>query len=128
MSGHDEMSLARDVQARAQLVATSLQRLGLIHKEIGSEHHSITDDVNLSALENTRGDTAKHILLSLEFESVTSIRSALESCNNIITRGQYIDHLSFSFIAPLQSEQDVNFSFVHCFVFFLFCFLSEVLF
>ena len=79
---------------------------------------SITDDVHLSTLEDTRGNTAQDIFLPLELQCVTGIWTALETGNHIITRGQHIDHLSFSFIAPLQSEQDVNFTFVHFFMIF----------
>ena len=105
-------------------MSTGLQSLCLVHKEVGSKNDTITDDVHLAALEDTRGNATENILLTLEFESVTGIGSTLKTSNDIITRGQYIDHLSFSFIAPLQSEQDVTFTFVPFLCSFLFCFFS----
>ena len=44
---------------------------------------------------------------------MTSIRTALETGYHIVLRGQYIDHLTFSFVAPLQTQQDIYFTFVH---------------
>ena len=45
--------------------------------------------------------------------------------------GQHVDHLTFSFIAPLQTEQDINFSCVHnsiINIFFLFFLIYSLLF
>src|SRR5574344_512190 len=101
-------------------MTTCLQCLCLVHKKVGSKNDTIADDINLATLENTRGNAAQNIFLTFEFQCVTCIWATLETCNHIITRGQYIDHFSFSFIAPLQTEQDVNFTFVHFSVFFYF--------
>ena len=62
---------------------------------------------------------------------MAGIGAALEAGYNVILGGQHVDHLSFSFIAPLEPQQDVYFSFVHylllfCFVcfFVFFCLVS----
>jgi hypothetical protein len=44
---------------------------------------------------------------------MAGIRATLEAGYNVILWCQYVDHLSFSFVAPLQSEQDVNFTLIH---------------
>ena len=113
MSRHDEVSLLRDMQTLLQRMTTSLQRFGFVHKQVGSQHHAITDDVDLTALEDTRGYRAQHILLALELECMASVRTALETGYHIILRGQHVDHLTFSFVAPLQTEQDINFTLIH---------------
>ena len=44
---------------------------------------------------------------------MSRIGATLKAGNHVILRGQDIDHLSFTFIAPLQTQQDVNLTFVH---------------
>ena len=113
VSRHDEMSLLGDMKTGMEIMAACLECLCLVHEEIGSQHHTIADDIHLATLEDTRGNRAQHILLTFELQRMAGIRTTLEACNHIVLRGQHIDHLTFSFITPLQSEQDVNFSFVH---------------
>ena len=113
---HDEVSFLRDVQAFLQLVTAGLQSHCFFHKEVWRQYDTIADNVHLATLENTRWDAAKNIFLSFELQSVTSIRSTLEAGYHIILRGQHIDHLTFSFIAPLKTQQDINFSLIHLFM------------
>ena len=96
-----------------QVVATGLKCLGFVHEEVWSKHHTISNNVHLATLEDAGGDGTQHILLAFKFQRVTGIRSSLETGNHIVLRGQHIDHLTFSFVAPLQAQQDINFSFVH---------------
>ena len=101
VSGHDEMGLLRDMQTLVQMMATGLQGLGLLHEQIRSKHHTVTNDIHLSTLEDSRWNGAQYILLAFKLQRMTSIRTTLETGNHIVLRGQYIDHLTFSLIAPL---------------------------
>ena len=85
----------------------------LVHEEVRSEHHAIADNVHLTTLEDTRWNRAQHILLAFELQRVAGIRTTLETGHHIVLGGQHVDHLTFSLIAPLQTQQDINFSFVH---------------
>ena len=87
MSRHNEMSLLRNVQTTAKFMSTGLQSLSLFHKEIGSQHNAITDNVHLVALKYTRRNGAKHILLTLKLERMTSVRTTLEAGYHIILGG-----------------------------------------
>ena len=107
------MSLLRDMQTVLQLMTAGLQSLGFVHKEVGSQNHAVANDIHLSTLKNTRWNRAQHVFLSLELQRVASIRTTLETSNNIILGSQNIDYLTFSFIAPLQSEQDIYFTLIH---------------
>ena len=113
VGGHDEMCLLRNVQALTQLMAAGLQCLCLLHEEVGGEHDAIADNVYLATLEDARGDGAKNILLTFKLQGVSSIGTALETGYHIILRGQHVDHLTFSFVAPLESQQDINFTLIH---------------
>ena len=94
-------------------MAALLKILCLSHEEVWSKNNTITDDIYLTTLEDTRRDRAEDVFLSFELEGVTCVRTALETGYYVILGGQHIDHLTFSFVAPLQTEQDINFSFVH---------------
>ena len=119
MGGHNQVGLLRDVQTLLQLVTTGLQCLGLFHEQVGSQHHAIADDVYLTALEDTGRNRTQHILLTFELQGVACIGTALKTSYHIILWGQHVNHLSFTFVAPLQTQQDVNFSLIHL---SLFCF------
>ena len=121
MSRHNQVSLLGDIQTGTQIMTALLQILGLCHEQIGSQHHAVTDDVHLSSLENTRRNAAKHIFLTFELQGMSCIRTTLKTSYYIITRCQHIDHLTFTFIAPLQTQQDIYSTFVHIiYCFFLF--------
>ena len=50
---HDKMGFLRDVQPLLEVVSTGFKRLCLIHKQVGSKHYAITNDIYLATLENT---------------------------------------------------------------------------
>ena len=119
MGGHDEMGLLGDMQALLQFMAAGLERLGFLHEQVGSQYDTITDDIYLTTLEDARGNGAKHILLALELQRMTGIGTALKTSHHIILRGEHINYLTFSFVAPLQTQQDIYFSLIHCcFIYF----------
>ena len=100
-------------QALNSSVSALFQCFRLVHEEIGCQNHAVADYVYLVALENARGDAAQHIFLPLELQRVPCVGTTLESGHHVITGSEHVDYLSLSFIAPLQSQQDVNLSFVH---------------
>ena len=116
VSRHNEMRLLRDEETALQVMTALLQVLSLTHEEVWSQDYAITDDIHLTTLEDTRRDRAKHVFFALELKSMTSIRTTLKTSNDIILRGQYINHLTFTFIAPLQTEQDIYFTCVHFYI------------
>ena len=63
---------------------------------------------------------------------MSRIGSTLKTSYNVVAWCEHVHDLSFTFIAPLQSQQDINFTFVHCcFImcvyFYLFFFLFSML-
>ena len=113
MGGHDEVGLLGDMQAVLQLMTASLQCLGFLHEQVGSQDDTIAYDIRFVSLENTGGNGAKHIFLTFELQRMTGIRTSLEASHHIILGGEHINDLTFSFIAPLQAQQDINFSLIH---------------
>ena len=100
---HDEVSLLRDIQARLQFVAAPCQVLRLGHEEVRRQDNTIADYIYFSALEDSRGDAPKHILLSFKLKRVPGIGATLKTGDNIVLRSQHIDNLSFTLVAPLEA-------------------------
>jgi len=40
---------------------------------------------------------------------VTGVRATLEASHGVVARSEHIDYFPFSFVAPLEAEQYVNF-------------------
>ena len=113
MSRHDEMSLLGNMKTALEVMTALLQVLSLLHEEVWSQNDTITNNVHLTALENTRRDRAKNVFLSLKLQCMSCIRTTLKASYHIILRGQHVNHLTFTFIAPLKTQQDIYFTCVH---------------
>ena len=118
------------MEALLEVVTALLQILCLCHEEVRSENHAVTYNVDLTTLENARGDAAQHVLLAFELQGMSCVRTSLKTSNYIILRSKDVYDLSLSLIAPLETEEDIYFSFIHkksnvlirlFFVFVLYC-------
>ena len=116
------MRLLADEETLSQIMTTLCQFNSFLHEEERIEHYAIADNVYLASLENSRRNRAEHILLAIEFQCVTSVRTTLESCYDVITWSQYIDYLTFTLVSPLEAEQNIYFH-VSLYVLVSFCLL-----
>ena len=62
------------------------QLFRFIHKQVGSKHHSVSDNIDFTTLENARGNASQHIFLPFELQSMSRIRASLKTSNDIIVR------------------------------------------
>ena len=99
----DQVRFLGYIETLRQRVSRLRQFFRLFHKQQRVKHHTIADDVHLAPLEDTRRDTTKHVLLSVELEGMPCIGSSLETGYHIITRRQYIHHLAFALVPPLET-------------------------
>ena len=97
------MGLPGYVETLFEWMAALLQFLGLIHKQIRGQNHTIAYDVDLAPLEDTRRNGTKYILLAFKLQCMSGIRTALKPSHDIILRCQHINNLPFAFIAPLET-------------------------
>ena len=107
------MRFFRDAELPREVVAARGERLGLLAEKNGVEHHAAAYDVLLAALKNTRRNRAQDVFLTVEFQRMTGIGTALKTCHDLVGRGQHVDDLAFAFVSPLQSEDDVHFFHVY---------------
>ncbi len=107
--GHDQVSLARQPQHLAQIHPALGKLLSLISEEDRIEHHSVAYYIDLAMLKHTRGDRAEHILLPVKFERMSGVGATLKARYRVITGGEHVHHLTFSLVAPLKAEQNIDF-------------------
>ena len=112
MGGQNQMRLFRDAQLCGQIVAAGGQRFGLFTEKDGVEHHPVTDDIGLTSLKDTRRDRAEYVFFAVELQRMPCIGTALKACHDFVGGGQYVDDLAFAFVAPLQTQDDIDF--LHC--------------
>ncbi len=51
----------------------------------------------------------EHKVVAVEHQGMAGVGAALEAGNYLVIRGQDIDHLAFSLVAPLEPEHDIDF-------------------
>jgi hypothetical protein len=49
------------------------------------------------------------VFVAVEFQGMTSVRATLKAGNDIITGSEIVSNLPFRFVAPLQTEDNINF-------------------
>ena len=113
--GENQVCAATDVQTFCNLITRTLQFARLIHKEVGSNHATITDDVHLALVKDARGDGTKYKLLAIKDNSVTSVRTASKTRHEVIARSKIVHHFTLTFVAKDNAEQGIYFSFCHSF-------------
>ena len=112
MRGQDQVGLLRNAELLGEVVAAGRERFGLFTEKDGVDHHTVTDDIGLTALEYARRDRAEHVFLAVEFQCMTGIGAALEAGYDLVARRQHIHNFSLALVTPLQAEDNVNF--FHC--------------
>ena len=95
------MSLLGYLETFVKGVSRGGESHGFFAEQDRVKHDSVTDDVNLTALEDAGGYRAEHIFLAFEFKGVTGVGAALESGYYIITGCKDIDYFALAFVAPL---------------------------
>ena len=110
--GQNQVGLLRNAELLGEVVAAGRERFGLFTEKDGVDHHTVTDDIGLTALEYARRDRAEHVFLAVEFQCMTGIGAALEAGYDLVARRQHIHNFSLALVTPLQAEDNVNF--FHC--------------
>ena len=105
----DQMGLLRYDELPGQIMAAGRQRLGLLAEQDGVQHHAVADDVGLASLEDARRYRTQDVFLTAEFQRMTRIGTALETCYDLIAGSQHVHDLSLALVPPLQAEDYIYF-------------------
>ncbi len=127
MGRHNQMCFLGNVESGSQLMPTLLKIFSLVHKQIRSQNHTVANDIDLITLEDTGRNTAKHIFLSFKLQGMSGIRATLETGYHIIPRRKNVDNLSFTFVAPLKTQQNIYFTCIHMPRFIVFSYISVLI-
>src|SRR4051812_39689851 len=72
---------------------------------------SVSNDIFYSVMKNSGRYRMQNMFDSVELESMSRVWSTLEPGYNFIRRSKDIYNFSFSFIAPLEAEENVDWHF-----------------
>ena len=111
--GQDEVCPFADVQALFQVVSCGFEFFGFGHEQVRRDDTAVSDDVHFVFGEDARGDGAEHEFLAVEDDGVSRVRAAGEAGDHVIIRSEHVHDFSFSFISENDSQQGVDFSFLH---------------
>ena len=111
MSGQNQMGALGNMETALEVVSCSLKFLSLSHKQVGSNHTAVADDIELTLIEYTAGDAAEHELLTFEYNGVSGIRTACKTGYDIILGGETVDDLTFTFVTKNNAQEGIHFSF-----------------
>ena len=107
--GHYKVCLPGYPEYLRQVGALFLKSLGLLAEQYRIKHYPIAYEID-AIPENTGRDGTQHDLPAVKLKSVSGIGAALETRHRIITRSKHVNHFSFSFVAPLETKEDVCFN------------------
>ena len=86
---------------------------GFLHEEVGSNHTTIANDVELAFVEDATRNGPQHKLLTFKDDGVSRIRAACIPCNYVISRSENIHDLTFTFVAENDAQKCIYFTFSH---------------
>ena len=103
MGRQDQVRLFGDQQLALYVDAVGLQRGDLVGQDHRVDHDAVADDIDRSVAENPGRNRVEHVFFAFEMEGMSGVRPTLETGDHLIVGGQYVHHLSFTFVTPLQT-------------------------
>src|SRR5439155_17594335 len=68
------------------------------------DHHAVAQEAELPRVDDSGGEEAQRVMLVGELDRVPGVVTALKAGHDIEVVAQQVDDLSFSFVAPLRSD------------------------
>src|SRR5262249_49456504 len=102
--GKDQVRLVADHEPPLDVDSVSGQLIDLGEERLQIDDDAVPDDAGQLAMQNAGGDEAQHEFRAVDVHGVSCVVPALVPCHDIEARGEQIDHLTFSFVAPLRAE------------------------
>ena len=99
----DQVRLFGDQQLALYVDAVGLQRGDLVGQDHRVDHDAVADDIDRSVAENPGRNRVEHVFFAFEMKGMSGVRPTLETGDHLIVGGQYVHHLSFTFVTPLQT-------------------------
>jgi hypothetical protein len=109
MCGQNKMSLPGNQQAAVEHYLAGFERAQFFLEYDGIENHPISNQVNQIFAENTRRNSMQDVFITAELQGVTGIWASLKAGNHIVTGSEIVNNFAFPFVAPLQTEDNINF-------------------
>ena len=101
----DDVRAVGDEQAVAEVDPALGQILQLVHQADDIDHQAVADHAFAVFAQDTRRREVEHIFLVADLHGVAGVVAALVAHHPVHVRGEYVDNLAFTFVAPLRPDQ-----------------------
>ncbi len=113
---HDQMRVVADQQSAFHFDAKLMQLVDFCHESHRVEDHAIADNTRDMVVEDAGRDEMQYILFTRDAvrgfrgddDRVASVGAPLISGDDVDVFAEVIDNLSFSFVTPLCTDNDLN--------------------
>ena len=103
----NQVGFPRDDQALEAFGLHIQQLVNFLAEDDGVHDHAVANNVQRILVEDARGNRVQHVLDSVKLQGVSCIGAALKAGYHVVATGQYVHNFPFSFVPPLEAEQDV---------------------
>lgn len=104
MPWEDDVSAFADKEILLNFDARLAKRVDFLQDSGGIDHDAACDDGLHVAAKNAARNERKLVLLAVENNGMTCVRTALIAHDNVVLRRQKIDDLTLRFVSPLQTN------------------------
>ena len=99
-----QMGAIRHLQTRCQFVTHGAKFGQLFEQGQRVDHHAVTNDARRIGMQRATWQQVEHCLAAIDHHRVAGVRTTLAAHHVAHLTSQYIDHLTFALVAPLQAE------------------------
>jgi len=107
MIGHDEMRVVADEKPSLDIDVELFELIDFIHQRDGIDDDAVADDTRNVRMKDAGWDQMKNVLVAADDDGVPGIGTSLVTGNDIDVFTQKVDNLSFAFVAPLGSNDNL---------------------
>ena len=102
--GHDHVGAITDAQVGANANAACAECVDLLQEFLRINHHAVTNDAGLVAVQNSGRDQVQRVALIAHLHGVAGIGATVVANDHVMLRGEQVNDLAFAFVPPLKSN------------------------
>ena len=108
VGGKDEVGPLGDEETSVHIHPAGFDIFDFLHQDDRIDDHAVADYVQRALAEDSGRNRMKHEGSAVEHQRMTGVGAALEACNNLVIRRQYVHDFAFALVAPLEAENNID--------------------